>query len=187
MLRDIGDIASKIWSSWSLLIGAALVCVLLSVLPVASFLDRDTLLIFNKYRGYIRVAALVFGVITFVRILIALAVASWSKISTWGKMRPRLKSLKKDQQITLLRLPYLESSKRELLHALVAKNQQRFTLPNEGNDNNWLTAYAEIVLAAMGFPYTEYKIKPWVWKYLKRNPSILDSKPSKEVKHESQE
>ena len=58
--------------------------------------------------------------------------------------------------------------------SLIDKKQQQFKLPNNRDDYSWLGAYADVVRAAIGIPYTEYKIKPWVWKHLKTHSSVLE-------------
>ncbi|MBK8117988.1 MAG: superinfection exclusion B family protein [Sulfuritalea sp.] len=173
MLKDAAEVVSKLWASWSLLLGATLVFGLLWFAPITLVLDKDVLQVFNKYRGHIGFAALVLVLVTSVRTVIALALFASHKVFEWHKRQPRLKAIEKEQKAVLLRIQYLEMANREFLKFLIDKKQQQFSLPNNGNDHSWVGDYADVVMASIGVPYTEYKIKPWIWKY-KPNPSALE-------------
>jgi len=186
MLKDIAEVISKLWTSWSLLIGTTLVFGLLWLVSSSSILNNEVLQVFNKYRGYIGFAALVLVLVTSARIMIALVVAASHKISDLNKRRPRLKAIEERQKTVLRRIPYLEKTNRELLKSLIDKKQQQFTLPHNGNDYSWVGAYADVVMADMGIPYTEYKSNRGVWKYLNSNLSVLEVEEQGENKSEPQ-
>ena len=186
MIKDISETVSKLWTSWSLLIGATLVFGLLWLLPLSSVLNNEVLELYNKYRGYIGFVALVLLLITLAKILIAAVTITSNKITDWNKGRPSRKANKKRQDTALLRIQYLEKNQRELLKSLIDERQQQFTLPNDGSDYSWIRAYADVVMADIGVPHTEYKIKPRVWKYLTSNLSVLDAEETYETKSNSQ-
>ena len=185
MFKEAAEVLIKLWTSWSLLIGANLVFVLLWFVPLSPVLDKGVQQILNNYRGYIGFGALVLVLVTTVRIVIASTLFASNMISVWNKRRPRIKANKKEQEINLLRLPYLEGSNRELLKTLLENKQQQFSMP-ASNDQSWLGTYADIVTSSIGIPYIEYKIKPWVWKYLNANPSVLELEETGENETSSQ-
>lgn len=167
------------------MVGATLVFVLLWLIPLTSILNNEILLVYNKYRGYIGFIALVLLLITLVRILITLIVTTSHKFTDWSKGRPRRKAIEKTQNRILRRIPYLDKNQREFLKSLINNKQQQFTLPRD-NDNSWIGEYADVLMADIVIPDTEYKIKPWVWKYLNNNISVLDVEEIDETKQRSQ-
>ncbi len=184
MVKCITEAFYRLWASWSLLVGATFVFCALWLLPYTSLLDNEVLSEYNTYRGYIGLIALVLVLITSARIIIAVVMTISYKLSGWFKGKPRRKAIKKKRDTTLRRIQYLEDEQKEMLKSLIEKKQQVFSLPKNSNDYSWLDAYADVVVAEMGIPETEYKFKPWVWKYLKNNMAILNVENADENKQE---
>ncbi len=174
MWKQVAEVILKAWENWSILVGAAIVLVALWFAPDVIQLNEETSVVFKEFHGYIGFAAVVLVLIILVRLLIVVVLRLSRYISDWRNNQSRRERANAQHDVVLQRLPYLESRNLEFLQTLLNTGEEEFVVPNDdGKDWSWLSAYADVTLADIGIPHTKYRIKPWVWKYLRQNPSVL--------------